>query len=64
MAKRTSFGIWTFVIGGLVGGAVAYMGRGEIERIAAGFKNTGSSAQRARAIITNRARMRRAGYVV
>jgi len=56
MAKK-NFGIWTFVIGGLVGGAVAYMGRGEIERMMAGFKQT--SAQRAANL-----RARRAGYVV
>ena len=62
MAKK-NFGIWTFVIGGLVGGAVAYMGRGEIERITAGFKGQGTASQ-ARHMIANRARMRRAGYVL
>lgn len=63
MAKK-NFGIWTFVIGGIVGGAVAYLGRGELERAIAGFKGAGS-AQRARSImIANRARMRRSGYVV
>lgn len=61
MAKKT-FAVWTFVIGGLVGGAVAYMARGEIERIAAQLK--GSQASQARAIIANRAQMRRMGYRV
>jgi hypothetical protein len=58
MAKK-SFGVWTFVIGGLVGGAVAFMGRGEIERIMAGFKGAGTTAQRA--AIANRARYYRYG---
>ena len=31
MAK--SLNLWTFVVGGIVGGAIAYMARGELEKI-------------------------------
>lgn len=48
MAKSKSLNLWTFVIGGVVGGAIAYMGRGEIERLVGGLKNTTTQASRAR----------------
>lgn len=36
-ADASGFAIGTFIIGGLVGGAIAYMGRAEIDRLLGSF---------------------------
>ena len=62
MAK--SLNLWTFIIGGIVGGAIAYMGRGELEKILPKIGGGGGGdAALARRMIANRARARAAyGY--